>query len=160
MTDKYPYMFRFRQWLALFLMAGCVAAATAGELHRKIVVVGDDNGMARSIRRLLKANGYETAIFESAESALKAGASGDCFVLDINLPGMSGADLQVAISLRDGDAPVVLITADDRPAMRERARLSGTPYLVKPFPSGALLEAINKVSARDLTPGSGAHHVV
>jgi hypothetical protein len=43
---------------------------------------------------------------------------------------------------------------------RERARLSGTPYLVKPFPSGAILEAINKVSARDLTPGSGAHHVV
>jgi FixJ family two-component response regulator len=66
-------------------------------MSRTVAIVDDDQGMRVSVERLLKAYGFATRTFASAESVLEcmaeAEADIDCLVLDINLGGMSGADL-------------------------------------------------------------------
>lgn len=61
-----------------------------------VAIVEDDAPMRRSIERLLRASGYATAAFGSAEEFLHSGLAGQALglVLDLHLPGMSGIELR------------------------------------------------------------------
>ena len=109
-------------------------------------MVDDDDSICRALKRLLKACGFQTLTFESAEDFLESTADLEkgCLVLDINLPGMTGLDLQEKIASRGTNCPVIIITAHDNPQWREQARKAGAvAYLKKPFGEQLLLDAIS-----------------
>ena len=106
--------------------------------------------MRHAIRRLLEIEGFEAGLFDSAEALLEAGVAPDakCLVLDIQLPGMSGFDLQRHLEAAGAARPVIFITAHDLPRIRERALANADSYLVKPFLSETLVDAVTRALAK------------
>jgi FixJ family two-component response regulator len=114
---------------------------------RRIVVVEDDSSMARAIERILQLGGFQPILFGSAESALASGLApaADCLVLDIQLPGMSGFDFYSQVAVLGERPPAIFITANDEPAVREKAaRLGAKSFHPKPFAGRALLDSVNQ----------------
>jgi FixJ family two-component response regulator len=114
-----------------------------------IGVVEDDPSFLRALGRLLGAAGFRVATFASAEAFLASESVGAmaCLVLDVNLGGMSGFDLQRRLVAAGSPIPTIFITAEDDPLTRERAR-SGVAYLRKPFREEALIGAIQQALER------------
>ncbi len=115
-----------------------------------IVVVDDDAGMRRALQRLLTAAGYRARTFASAETlrASECVASADVLVLDMHLPGESGADFYA--SLVAPKPPAVFITAHDEVASRREAQRAGAcAYLAKPFDGAALLDSLATATWRN-----------
>jgi len=117
------------------------------ERDREIVVVDDDGSMSQAIERLLVTSGWKARSFASAEDLMvweqRAGIV--FLVLDIQLPGMSGLDLQEHLASCGIRPPVVFITGYDRPIFRQRAEQAGAvAYLTKPFPGLLLTDAIRR----------------
>jgi FixJ family two-component response regulator len=110
-----------------------------------IGVVEDDPSFLRALRRLLSGAGFSVATFGSAEEFLASDSAGTtaCLVLDVNLGGMSGFDLQQRLATAGTPIPTIFITAQDDPATRQRAQ-SGVAYLRKPFREAALIGAIRQ----------------
>lgn len=110
--------------------------------HR-IAVVEDDESLNPALERLLRSAGLEPLMFSSAEAFLESYTpnSAACLILDVNLPGLSGVDLQSKLSC--APLPVIFITADDSPVHKARAeRLGACAYLTKPFDGHLMLSAI------------------
>ena len=111
----------------------------------KVFVVDDDDSMREAIARLLGAAGYSHGSFASAEDFLASDAIEDtaCVVSDLRLPGMSGLALLAELRARGVRAPLILITAHDRPGLRDEAlRAGAAAYLAKPFPGTVLLDSV------------------
>jgi FixJ family two-component response regulator len=116
-----------------------------------ICVVDDDESLLRALRRLLGASGFDVATFASAEEFLGSGQRerAACLVLDIHLGGLDGFELHERLVAAGERVPVVMITARDDGASRERARRAGVMgYLRKPFDEASLIEAINRALGR------------
>lgn len=114
-----------------------------------IVVVEDDSGMRKAIERLLRAGGFRSLMFPSAEALLQTNSadSASCLVLDIHLPGLSGFELRRRLVGSGCKSPVIFITAHDDPSTSEEARALGcVAYFRKPFEGNMLLEAIRRTS--------------
>ncbi len=112
---------------------------------RKVLVVDDDDSMREAITRLLGAAGFENAAYASAEDLLAGGASESaaCIVSDLRLTGMSGLGLLAQLRTRGDRAPLVLITAHDRPGLRAEVLAAGVAgFLVKPFRGTELLNTV------------------
>ncbi|MBV8213199.1 MAG: response regulator [Verrucomicrobia bacterium] len=110
-----------------------------------IAIVEDDESFNRALERLLKASGFATQTFLSAEEFLANDAfeSLACLILDINLPGISGFELFDRLSLYDERPPIIFITATDEKTVRDHAsRISGNVCLGKPLVGAALLRAV------------------
>ena len=115
-----------------------------------IGVVDDDPSILRALRRLLRLAGFDVKTFGSGEELL--GWEGldtlDCLVLDVNLAGLSGFEVQERLSDAKLAIPIVFITAQDDAATRERAERAGDArYLRKPFDEHALIEEIQEALA-------------
>ena len=116
-----------------------------------VYVVDDDAGMLKGIERLLKASGFDTEVFESAEAFYDRADpdSALCIVLDVQLGGMSGIELSRQLAQRGAAPPVIFITANDNDTTRKATRDAGcVAYLPKPFPAKSLIDAIQKASAQ------------
>ena len=103
--------------------------------------------MNRAMDSMLRAAGFETAMFFSAEALLGAGVPADtaCLVLDVHLPGMSGFELYDRLAT-DPPRPVIFMTAYDEPTARAQSKEAGAvAYLTKPFPGKTLIETIDRV---------------
>ena len=112
-----------------------------------VAVVDDDESFARAIGRLLRASGFEVHTYLSAEAFLAPPTrpQPDCLVLDIQLGGMSGLDLQRRLHEVGEPAPIIFVTAHDAPGVRAEAERAGcSAYFLKPVRGESLLEAINK----------------
>jgi FixJ family two-component response regulator len=123
--------------------------------HQSIVIVEDDAGMKKAIARLLRAAGFQPVSFASAEELLQTEAanSAACLVLDIHLPGLSGLELGRLLVTSGRAKPLIFITGQDEPSLRDEARRVGCAYLRKPFEGKALLEAIRAVLTVDPLSG-------
>jgi FixJ family two-component response regulator len=111
----------------------------------KVVVVDDDDGVRLALQQLLRAAGFRTLGFATAEAFLDAmdGHDADCLVADINLPGASGVALSRILAAEGRSLPTVLISARDDPTTLALVRSAGSlPFLRKPFSDEELLEAI------------------
>jgi len=116
-------------------------------IGKRVLVVEDDDSMRVAIERLLNAAGFATAVYASADELLAVGPCEDdaCVVSDLVLPGQSGLELLGALRARGWLGPLVLITAQDSPSVRQEAARRGVAaYLAKPFPGSALLVAVRK----------------
>jgi|ERR1700757_4415004 FixJ family two-component response regulator len=119
--------------------------------QQSIVVVEDDAGMSKAIERLLRAAGFQPVSFASAEELLQteAASRAACLVLDIHLPGLSGLELGRCLVTSARAKPVIFITAQDEPFLRDEAQRLGCAYFRKPFDGKALLEAIRRAIKLD-----------
>jgi FixJ family two-component response regulator len=121
------------------------------ERRNLISVVDDDESIRRTTTLLIQSFGFETAAFESAESLLKSGQLQDtsCLIIDVQMPGMSGLQLQRHLASSGYKIPVIFITAYDNKESRQQAMQAGAvAFLGKPFNDGLLLETI-RATLRD-----------
>jgi FixJ family two-component response regulator len=112
-------------------------------------VVDDDPGMLRSVKRLLRSNGYDSLLFSSAKAFKNHVDFEDacCVVLDINLEDGSGIELRHRLKAAGHSVPVIYITGNDNPAVRTAALQSGClAYLTKPFSARSLMEPLQRAS--------------
>jgi FixJ family two-component response regulator len=112
-----------------------------------VAVVDDDESVCRSFGRLLRAAGIQPITYRSAEAFLADNRRPgfDCLVLDIQLSGMSGIELQRHLRSAGSTIPVIYITAHDEPAPREEAQAAGCAgYFRKTDPGADVLAAINR----------------
>lgn len=109
-----------------------------------IAIVDDDPSVCRSLKRLLCSLGMEVETFGCGEDflvALDAAPAGfGCIVLDVQMPGMSGFEVQDRLMSRC--LPILFITAHDDAGTRQRARAAGIPLLYKPVEGEVLGRAI------------------
>ena len=115
-----------------------------------VLVVDDDPSILKGVERLLRRHDYEPILFSSAE-AFKKHADTEkavCVILDINLNDGSGIDLGQSLKAAGVSVPVIYITGNDTPAVREAALQSGClAYLTKPFSAKSLTEPLKQASA-------------
>jgi FixJ family two-component response regulator len=110
-----------------------------------VSVVDDDESVRESLPDLLREFGFAAAAFSSAEAFLESDVVGDtnCLLLDIAMPGMSGADLQQELERRQQEIPIVFITAHGDRTLRPSLLARGAvECLFKPFGEAALLDAV------------------
>jgi FixJ family two-component response regulator len=107
-----------------------------------VVVIEDDSASQRTLARLLRAGGYDAAIYASAEEFLSSPPPLPPIgmLLDLHLGGMSGLDLQRRLRQEGSTIPVIIITAFDDARNRDQAeRLGCMAFLRKPCEAEAIL---------------------
>ena len=100
-----------------------------------VIVIEDDPASRKTLARVLRAGGYEAALYTSAEEFLSSPppASPLGMLLDVHLGGMSGLDLQRRLKDDGSTTPVIIITAfDDARSRAQAERLGCVAYLRKP----------------------------
>ena len=111
-----------------------------------ICIVDDDASVRRALTRLVESLGMRAESFESPRELLDIGPSADvdCFLLDVQLPGMDGFQLHERVIASGVRRPVIFLTAHPDETKRARAQAVGAAaYLEKPFNEDDLLEAIH-----------------
>jgi FixJ family two-component response regulator len=110
-----------------------------------IAVVDDDEDVRSAIYGVLKSDGFLPIAFASAQEFLRCGKRCEtaCLIVDLEMPGMSGLDLQAGLA-RDGKRiPIIFITAYGNDRMRTRAMNAGAlDFLEKPFQDDVLLARV------------------
>jgi FixJ family two-component response regulator len=117
-----------------------------------ISVVDDDESIRRTTTFLIESFGFRAAAFESAETFLKSGQLHDtsCLILDVQMPGMNGLELQSELAAAGYDIPVIVITAYDNKVSRKQAMQAGAAaFLGKPFSDEELLQTIRSALGHD-----------
>lgn len=133
-----------------------VTGAVEGELPkiRVLSLVDDDASVRKATGRLIKSFGFTVEVFASGEEFLCFGSLHitSCLVLDMQMPGMNGLQLQSHLAAAGYRIPIVFITAYPDERTRVRALEAGAvAFLTKPFGEEALLNGIR--SALKLTEG-------
>lgn len=101
--------------------------------------------MRRALVRLLRASHLDAESFASGEAFLRSvdDHAPDCLVLDLQMAGLTGRDVQRQLAIRQLHFPVIVITAHDEPTMREQCLADGAvDYLRKPLRGDVLLRSI------------------
>jgi two-component system response regulator FixJ len=134
--------------------AGRGPAKIAAEWGRKrrpmIFIVDDDEGVRDSLRLLLECEGFEAREFASCLEFLEAGpaGSGDCLILDVHVPGMSGLELLEVIRARGEMLPVIVISGRTDAATRNRAHAAGALAVIeKPYQAEEVLALARRALA-------------
>jgi FixJ family two-component response regulator len=127
------------------------------------MIVDDDGSMRRAARRLIKSSGFAVETFASAEDFLASGRldATACLVLDVQMPGLNGLELQSRLISDGRQIPTIFITAFDDENVRAQALGAGAVgFLVKPFEEADLLNGINLALQRQEIPPRSppAHH--
>lgn len=123
--------------------------------HSSIVVVEDDESLSQAMERVLQASGFQTATYRSGEDLLATGEADQAasIVLDIQLPGMTGFEVCDALDRASSRRPpVIFITSDDEPQVREEAESHGAAgLLIKPFSGRKLVETLHRALLAEQT---------
>ena len=110
-----------------------------------IHIVDDDTSFRTAIGRLLRASGYEVALYESGDRFLKnpLGNEPGCILLDVRMPDLSGPQLQDRLAEMGNILPIVFLTGNGDIPMTVRAIKTGEPAMSN-FPNyaGPLTETI------------------
>lgn len=116
-------------------------------LARRIAIVDDDASVRRAMGNLIRSLGYEAEVFESGPALLEQTLSRfGCVISDLQMPQMSGLDLQRALLEIAPDMPFVVITAFPEERLRKRAMHAGAKaFLEKPCDVDGLIELIAQI---------------
>ena len=117
-----------------------------------IFIVDDDASFRDAISRLLRAGGYPVQTFASATEFLQSARTDapGCVLLDLQMPGPSGLDLQSALVRSENPLPVVFLTGKgDIPSSVHAMRAGADDFLTKPVKKAVLFPAIERALARD-----------
>jgi FixJ family two-component response regulator len=117
-----------------------------------IHIVDDDESIRRSLRGLVESVGHEAATYSSAQDFLSASRPDmpGCLVLDVQMPGLSGLDLQRQLSDSEAALPIIFLTGrGDIPMSVQAMKAGAVEFLTKPIDAPALLVAIGHALERD-----------
>jgi len=112
-----------------------------------IAVVDDDPSVLKALRRLLRARALDARTFGSGQEFLAALSDGlpECLIVDLQMPEMSGVELQQHLVRKGIRIPTIVITAHGDAGVRERCTAAGAiAFLLKPLQDTALFAAIDK----------------
>jgi len=124
-------------------------AATEGPV---VIIVDDDPSFRSFLARLVSTVGLKTIAFASAEEFLDASLPNvpACLVLDVQMPGLSGLDLQRELARRQRTLPIVFMTGHgDIPMTVEAMKAGAVGFLTKPFRNQDLIDAVKEGIGRD-----------
>ena len=121
-------------------------------------VIDDDASFRTAIERRLKLAGYDVETYSSAQQLLDRLPGAErpgCILLDVQMPGLNGLDLQSRLIERGSILPIVFVTGyADTPATVRAIKAGAEDFLTKPASSALLIDAIERAMARY----ESAHH--
>lgn len=118
----------------------------------RVYVVDDDPFQLCLLSGMLRAAGHSVEVFEQPERLLAHLTPRDrgCIVLDLQMPGLTGLDLQGALTARDLRVPIVFVSGlADIPSVVRAMKAGALDFLTKPVSENALLDAVARATARD-----------
>lgn len=118
-----------------------------GKIAKRILIVEDEEQMARMLDIRLRANGYETEMAADGEAALEKISSEppDLVLLDAMLPKVDGFEVLQAMKEKTETVPVILLTARSQEADVVRGlKMGARDYITKPFSPVELMSRIEK----------------
>lgn len=111
-----------------------------------VFVVDDDVSVRESLELMIRSAGWQPELFECAQAFLahpRPAAVPSCLVLDVNLPGLNGLDLQSSIASDRPEMPIIFITGYSDVPLTVRAMKAGAvEFLTKPFEDEVLWRAM------------------
>lgn len=117
-----------------------------------VIIIDDDESFRTFLTRLVGTVGLKTVAYGSAEDflAAKTPDGPTCLVLDVQMPGLSGLDLQRALAEGGRSLPIVFITGHgDIPMTVEAMKAGAVGFLSKPFRNQDLIDAVKEGVAKD-----------
>jgi FixJ family two-component response regulator len=132
--------------------------ATAPLIH----LVDDDASFRTATRRLLEASGFRVALYESAGQLLARLTPDEagCILLDVQMSGLSGPQLQGRLADLGHRLPIIFITGHgDIPTSVQTIKAGAEDFLTKPVAKAKLLAAIERALARDLQRRTQDHEL-
>jgi FixJ family two-component response regulator len=127
-----------------------------------VFVVDDDEDVRLSIAKLLKSAGLRAETFATAREFLRRerGEGPSCLVLDLQLPGMDGLDVQRELASSGDLMPIIFVTGHGDIPTTVRAMKSGAvEFLTKPFDDKHLLDVIHQALERDQATRQQQHEL-
>jgi FixJ family two-component response regulator len=121
------------------------------ETTDSVAVVDDDPAVLRALARLLRASSYDARTYGSAREFLDSlhGGAPRCLIVDLQMPDMTGLDLQYHLTRNDIRIPTIIITAHNELHVRQLCAAAGArACLLKPLQSTTLISAINMAIGR------------
>src|SRR5213595_1831545 len=116
-----------------------------------VFAIDDDASVRKGVARLLRSAGYKSEIFESASDFLaRPSHSGpSCVIVDVQMPGINGMDLQETLIQRRREEQLVFVTGHGDISMCAQAMKAGAAdFLPKPFRSDELLQCVERALIR------------
>jgi FixJ family two-component response regulator len=116
-----------------------------------VYVVDDDVSAREGVARLICSAGLMAKTFASGEEFLAAARSKvpGCLILDVNLPGLNGLDLQQEIAESDAEIPIIFLTGyGDIPMTVHAVKAGAANFLTKPVDDEELLQAVRQALER------------
>ena len=112
-----------------------------------IAIVDDDEAVREATKTLVRSLGYSASTFGSAEEFLKSKqfSNTSCLITDLQMPGLSGLDLQDQLIADGHRIPIIFVTAYPDENARTRAMNAGAiAFLSKPYKDDHLLGYLEK----------------
>jgi len=116
-----------------------------------IAILDDDEGVRTSLSSLVRSLGHDVCTYASAAAFLADAGAGDpdCLITDMQMPGMTGAQLLEALVVAGRRFPAIVMTAFPSDATRQRVLAAGAlAYLVKPVDGPTVARCIDAALAR------------
>jgi FixJ family two-component response regulator len=117
-------------------------------LSSTVFLIDDDASVRRALTRLIKSAGYQVESFASAREFLGSGRPSEalgCLVLDVQMPGFTGMELQRELRALDSHLPIIFITGHgDIPTSVRAMKAGAMDFLQKPVKDKDLLRAIEQ----------------
>jgi FixJ family two-component response regulator len=111
-----------------------------------ISIIDDDESVRAATNRLVRSLGFVALTFACADDFLRSPRLDDtsCLIADVQMPGMSGIELQSTLIASGKDIPIIFITAFPDERIRTRAMEAGAVgFLSKPFKGSSLIQYID-----------------
>lgn len=121
------------------------------DLKGTVHIVDDDASLLRAVSRLLRSRGYAVATYSSASEFLGAQevASPACLLLDLNMPGMSGLELQQVLTECRSRLSIVFVSGQgDIPSAVQALKAGAVDFITKPFHGHTLVASIDAALRR------------
>jgi FixJ family two-component response regulator len=116
-----------------------------------VVVVDDDISVRESLELLIESEGWQPALFESAQAFLARLPTlvPSCLILDVNLPDLSGLDIQQRVTAEKSSTPIIFITGyGDIPTSVRAMKAGAAEFLTKPLDDEIVIQAIRDAVLR------------
>jgi FixJ family two-component response regulator len=112
-----------------------------------ISIVDDDPSVREAMLGLVRSLGFDAVMFSSAEDFLQSDQIDEtsCLITDVQMPGLSGVELQSCLISRGSLVPIIFVTASPERRIEAQVRSAGAVgFLNKPFDDNALIECLDR----------------
>ncbi|QFR33870.1 response regulator transcription factor [Ancylobacter sp. TS-1] len=112
-----------------------------------ITIIDDDESVRTATESLVRSLGFTARTFASAEDFLASPLRGetDCVITDVQMPGMSGVELQSHLRAHGDRTPLIFITAFPEERIRRQVDAGGAfGFLAKPFDGNAMIDCLDR----------------